>query len=501
MPRLTGPVRLALAALLATLATGPAPAQAPADEAAAAKALDQLAAQDKYPLRHDPERARKVRGERVQANLADTLGVFQKTAGASAPWAAKARAAFEVWAQKLAQEDLCGASDSGMTLGAHKAAADAIAAGCDDPLIRYWIAVQDARASGVGDAARMGRLRDAVAALDKSPYPDVLKLIAVHQWAARQALLPVGSPLRADESVWDSRFYALLGRVAKQRAPSADRLVLKLVEAREAALVGPSRPRPEVFALLAKQLEDTGASKYLLLMAEGEHLTRVAWDIRGGGFADTIPAERLKAFREKLEAAKEKLEAAWAEDKTRFEAPTARLHICRGLPADRDAMEVWFARALEANPDNKPACLMKLEYLSRKWHGTFNDHIAFAWMLCKSGNWSGQFGLVPVESHSGQGIAPVVGPTYQRSKEAIQKYYADARVWLTVKVGLEGQLQVSPGNPILRTLYAKVAVLGGRPAVAAEHFEKLGENYTKSYFQNVQDYNECLEAARTAKKK
>ena len=54
--------------------------------------------------------------------------------------------------------------------------------------------------------------------------------------------------------------------------------------------------------------------------------------------------------------------------------------VCLGQDSDRDRehMERWFRRAMEADPDNLQACRDKLYYLYPRWHGSHREMISFA---------------------------------------------------------------------------------------------------------------------------
>ena len=58
-----------------------------------------------------------------------------------------------------------------------------------------------------------------------------------------------------------------------------------------------------------------------------------------------VTPEAWKVFNERIPAAREKFEAAWAEDKSRFQAPTDMIRVCRDLGLERATMEIWFSRA------------------------------------------------------------------------------------------------------------------------------------------------------------
>lgn len=457
--------------------------------------LDQLAAADKYPLRHDAARAKQVRDDRLGYYRTATTDAFEKGPGAKAPWAAKARAALDLHARRLTRIELSGAADPALDAEAAAAAREALAAGCDDPLIRYLVE----RPQTVGDRIdpKIGpRFRDTVAALHASSYGDFVKLYAAHNWLMTARRYAPDDPVRGDEGAWITRFRAVFERVAAENTPSGDYAVLEIAGLRETPAAGRTRRQnyEETAAHLAK------AGKALRLVYEAEFLRRDGWDVRGAGLAATVTPEAGKVFAARLATARVKLEEAWAADQTRPPAPTDMVTVCRDLGLDRATTEAWFARSLDANPDNRVACLRKFDYLQPKWHGTQDDYLAFGWMLATAENVEGQFPLVVLDMYANN--APVAGPVFAGEPDRVRRVYSQPPVWATFRTAAERVLQASPGNTVHRTLYARAACLAGKLDVAHAQFEKLGDRYAREYFPEPGEYERWVgEAKKAAGKK
>ena len=100
-----------------------------------------------------------------------------------------------------------------------------------------------------------------------------------------------------------------------------------------------------------------------------------------------------KTFDDKIANAQHTLESAWKLDPT--QSTTAWLLMIaeqymrprqegadNADPERRKAMEQWFARAVEANPDDPRPWETKLAFLSPEWYGSEQDRLAFARNAC-----------------------------------------------------------------------------------------------------------------------
>ncbi len=457
---------------------------------ATAQTLNQLAAADKYPLKHDEQRAKKLRLDRLAAYQGETLRPFEKGPQAKAAWAPKAKAALATHTFRLAQTELSGMTDDPSLPDLVR---EALEAGCDDPLFRY-LAERDPARAAKPDPKLLAKFHDTVVTLDASGYGDVCKIYAVYNWLAIGTNLPAADPLRKDVQKLQTRFWDLFERLAGAGTPIADAAVLEMAE----LWIVPSdtQTRRQRYEEVAGHLEKGKASKSVRLLVEGRFLTQEGWDARGTGAAGMVTAEGWKVYRERIPAAQEKFEAAWEADKTRFQAPTDMVKACRDGGLDRATMETWFARALEANPDNRLACTRKLDYLQPKWHGTQGDYLAFAWMLATAENVGG---LLP---HSALDVVvtngPMYGPGYAADPARVGRYYAQPPIWAIFSTACERLLKARPENADLRTVYARGVCLAGKLDVAHAQFEKLGGKYNAMFFPEPGEYERYVAEAKKA---
>ena len=64
---------------------------------------------------------------------------------------------------------------------------------------------------------------------------------------------------------------------------------------------------------------------------------------------------------------------------------------------NRDEMEKWFKRAMDADSDNLNACKQKLLWLEPKWHGSPEEMLRFARACRDTKNWRSGIPLVLAE--------------------------------------------------------------------------------------------------------
>ncbi|HYH65477.1 MAG TPA: hypothetical protein VD866_12345 [Urbifossiella sp.] len=496
-PPAVHPAAVVLAAAVAVLtATAQPPVLAPSPPipADAVKALDRMTAASKYPLKHDAKKAEQVRQHRIAWYTAGGIDVYEKTANPNNVWHLQARAALATYPRVRTQIELSTQPDAILDSIVQKQVQAAAAAGSTDPLIRFlaeWPKLQH----GTPDPKLVPRFGETVDALCRSEYGDVYKMTAAYNWLNVVQRVPDGDPLVKTEKAAADRFWGLFERVAADPHPSAGHAVIALAKLHEglgAEKLG--RTRRQNYEQVAARLKKAPVA--VPLAVEGGMLIREGWDARGTGPAATVTPEGAQTFVERLRAARTALEAAWEADPTRPEAPTLMLMVCRGLGLEREVLEEWFARALATNPHNREAVQSKLDTLHPKWGGTTSEYLGFAWAVAKSPNIEGQFPLAAVASHFGN--APVMGPRYERTAEQVVKYYAQPTVWATVQTAMDRQLQASPKNVFLRTVYARVAGAAKRYDIAHAQFQALGGEFYPTYFANREEFDRWAGEARRA---
>lgn len=218
----------------------------------------------------------------------------------------------------------------------------------------------------------------------------------------------------------------------------------------------------KVYEALTKGRPDS----ILPLILKGVTYTHYAWDARGGGYANTVTDDGWKKMAERLDVAEKALTEAWNKNPADPRAPTQMITVELGQGKGRPAMETWWKRAMEADPDNLEACTKKMYYLEPKWHGNPADMLAFGRELLAGGNWEARLPFKLVDAH-----LTLAG--YQ--KEGKAEYFTDDHVWKDFDAVYSKYLARYPDSVWDRSFYAKLASKCGRWTEAKAQFDKLGD--------------------------
>jgi hypothetical protein len=455
---------------------------------------------DQYPLPQNMEKAKALREERRVAALKATVGVFDTLPGAKAPWAAAARRAMEANAARLARTQ---SKISGIEFQEfHGALKAAVAAGCDDPLVQYWhtrFVLQSNPDRGwdppASPATRAEWYRGVLARLPDTPYPPVVRVHIAwntfvdfyHDEKDRPGTLRKGELEAAEAAFW---------KIFRELAREKDRLSQQETLERAVAAVSFSHDRglgwDAGWRAADKVLVEAKALEWVRLSAEGAMLIEWAWEARGRGFANTVTPEGARLLVERLEKARDRLARAWELEPSAPNAARWMISVAMGLSLDRDEMEKWFRRAMEADPDNEDACRAKMEWLQPRWYGSREDVLEFQGQCYRTQNWYAHIPLLLDETRGERDVRELAGP-----KNAA--YFRNRQVWERIRATYEGYLTAYPDDRWVRTRYAILCVAAGQRA-AATQFEALKGRPWTFAFPDRQTYEDFLRRAGVAGK-
>ncbi len=196
---------------------------------------------------------------------------------------------------------------------------------------------------------------------------------------------------------------------------------------------------------------------------KGAVYTQFGWEARGNGFANTVTPQGAQLFADRLAVAEAALTKAWDGDPDDASSADDMLTVELGQGKGVGVMELWFKRAMAADPDDRVACARKLLYLAPKWYGSPDQILAFGHECLAGGNWRGGIPLELVDAHR-----DLAG--YDADPAA---YYLRPGVWDDCRTVYEGYARRGL-NPSLRNGYALVACQCHQWKVADEQFKALG---------------------------
>jgi hypothetical protein len=143
------------------------------------------------------------------------------------------------------------------------------------------------------------------------------------------------------------------------------------------------RPAGLDHAALAKVFRSSELPEWVRLTLSGHAEIRLAWQARGGGYANTVTEEGWKGFNEHLAKAEAELTKAWNLQPDRPEAATLMIGVVMATePSPSNGVRLWFDRAIAAQFDYLPAyTAVRRAYLPR-WNGSLELLLGFG-RICR----------------------------------------------------------------------------------------------------------------------
>jgi hypothetical protein len=156
----------------------------------------------------------------------------------------------------------------------------------------------------------------------------------------------------------------------------------------------------------------------------------------------------------------------------------AMLNVTVGRGDDRENMEQWFERAMEADGDNFPACGVKSIFLEPKWYGALHEARAFCEACLATGNLEG--GLPLVYEHGLKNWA-----FYAPDRNA---YFQQPELWDEVSEFFEMYMKAFPKAKRHQGRLANWAWTCGQVEEAARLLDGLGETAPLTAFLTPEEF-------------
>lgn len=426
----------ALLAVVAVLMAGCGRNDPAIDESQPAKAHDRAStAHERPPAVTSWPDANASAADRLEWNLRTLVAAYDRAGVKDARWDETARDALTAFAELRARGDANAAS---LVRDLVKIT---LAAGCTDPMVTYLGLryVHGPPDSANADAAQA--YRQVADALAQSQYAPIRKfyasLRAAQAWKAAH-----------DRAEGSGRVYGPYRRTAfKELCLALQEADLPADEALDAAaelmdvVKENSTHGDEFLPTLVDYLGRRWPANARARWLRGKAQVALAWNRRGSGYAGTVPDEGWEAFGQHLDGAAVDLEESWKLDPSNAETAVEMMRVELGQGRGRPRMELWFERAMKADPACYDAAYQKVWYLQPKWHGSAAEAIAFGHECVQSKEWKGRVPLILWEAHrmlandraSGlkdqHWLQPGVWSDVQASFERFFELNPDARGW------------------------------------------------------------------------
>ena len=398
--------------------------------------------------------------ERLAGEVAQIRAAYDVGPDRSPMWDKEARAAIELFV-KLPRggPDLPAARTA--ALAAFAKAADL---GAEDPLFLTMYHLTVGERFGRGEGPVSAPFDVVIAKLQRADYPPIVKVWAVGRY--------IGATRQCDLDVW-GRTVRDFARAAKTPGMPATELASSANGLFDA--LGRATDLPDVRQeQLCEAYKEVAPGSHGALAFEGRVLLYRASRAFERGFGGRDGAARQDRFNDSLAQAAEVLEKAWTLDPTDA-MPAAMLITCQlgNRGGGRDAVERWFTKAVEADPDCLGAYERKMYALHPAWLGdTFEDSIAFGRDCLATQNGRAGVPMLLVKAHH---------DASQASGDA-KAYYARPDVWADLSGVYEGQLVNYPDDARRRSELANAAAQSGRWDVVRAQFDLLGDRAVADAF-------------------
>ena len=428
------------------------------------------------PIPQDPAFMRKRSQDWLAWNRATLGDAYAKVGKKDARWDKPAREALDLAARMYSLQ-----VDPFVTPGEiHTSARQAVDAGCDDPLILYVYAQTSIIPNFPGNEEfirRVLRASDALMASPHSPFRKASALEKATLLKGRQVTLQsppdqigvveagldglfdlLAQSVKVDPrgEFWEARWYdTLKSALAEYRRLNAD--------------------SKKAFDRFDAKLAEVSGIEPLRLALKGRYFVDWGWEARTDAFAPMVSEKQFQTFEARLTEARATLEAAYKlNPKQPCVAQTmmsVELGIGRG---DRDAMELWFERALELNPDDQKACWAKLNWLEPKWYGSEDnkDSLAFGKACVETKNWKSGITLLVAQAISSHGWS------LPKDNDESGRYFFQTENWNPIAGVYDEYFKYYPNDSVELSRFAYLAYQANRTRIAQQTFGKVGDNLT-----------------------
>jgi len=434
-----------------------------------------------------PSEAVTVRDESLQQRLAWNLKTlvepYEKAGHANAKWDEPAKRALTEFARVRAK--VTATNEFGLAIISTNVAL-AVAAGCDDPMVKYLFVrftLDQTNSKEVFLDSYCKTARD----MRESTYPPIRKFYSA-LWALRQAFYAFGT--NSPKHSYGGEMARLL---VSNLLPGLSDPTMPAREAYDIAnetievFNGDTNYYQQVYSIIGKPLAEGWPDAYTTWLWKGRACIHLAWTARGKGWANSVTDEGWKLFDERLAAAEEALQHAWKLYPKDKQICHEMMTVMLGQGGGRQRMEVWFNRAMELDPNDIDACKDKLYYLEPKWHGSEEAQLAFGRECVRSKTWGGKVPLALLDAH--------VFIQGHLDKSEQTNYWKQPGVWPDVHAAFDRFFELNPDATSWYHNYAWHAYHAEQWAKLNELIPKLGPiNY--DYFGGKPEFEKMLKLAK-----
>lgn len=239
-----------------------------------------------------------------------------------------------------------------------------------------------------------------------------------------------------------------------------------------------TKERAEYFLAAHEEWVEQHPSSYYANACMGIFYVSYAWQARGSGYANTITPEGRKLFNERLRQAEKFLTKAYTIDPDISIAPYKMMTVAQVHPDRQDTdLEIWFQRAIHADPTDYYIYKLRADYLEPKWGGSMDERFAFARDTFKN---------APVNSMAPLILAQAHWAVYEKDND--EKYFQRPEVWSELKAVYKELIKRYPDSMKRHNWFARTACIAGDFDTAKAEFEIIGDRWEQSAWNTHENF-------------
>ena len=233
--------------------------------------------------------------------------------------------------------------------------------GCDDPLVRYlaaWTRWQDSGQPG-GAAETLKKLLPEVEAMERSS--SLARIVAAHLYEARKESGKTGKDLPDQIATLTVKSWT-----DGDFLPEED-----LIFARQVISVPGYKLLDEEPTALMREVEASNLPEWIRSAVLGRGAVNLAWEARGGGYANTVDDAGWRQFHAHLAEARKHLVKAWELKPNAPEAPSGMVAVVMAESAEsKETGRLWLDRTIAAQLDYLSAYGRLGNFYLPRWGGS-----------------------------------------------------------------------------------------------------------------------------------
>ena len=186
------------------------------------------------------------------------------------------------------------------------------------------------------------------------------------------------------------------------------------------------------------------------------------WKIRGYSFANKVPRDAMKEYKEYMQLSFQDLEKALELDPNNPIALKYMLNLSIDLSLSPEQFDRYFKKANQDFSYFIQTYRVKTDYLNPKWHGSEEDLLKFAKQTVNQAPRNTPIPVILIEAHEGL--------CYRYPSK--QVYLNKPEVWRDIEESFQKLLEDYPETGVYLAWYSQVAQDAGREDLSLEYGQK-----------------------------